>query len=537
MNHLRPHNHYAPDLRRWKPGLYIDTGFDRTAHKVDVRRIAARARPLQHPEHRHLPLVAERLQPHRARRRPPRPTREPSQLLSASARSASTCRCFTKPSPRATRSPRRHSPSTSPTACAAACCATTFKGRRRELLRRRQAASRCISTASRSIPYEIQVCRSVGRRRQLDQPAGRGSPYAAAVDPELGRIALPPPRRTPAPPLQVSYHYGFNADMGGGEYPRERHASWSHDPAWIVPVSRHRRRAALHDLQAALNFAVGAAVARTGSVAVEITDSDTLTAHDVRSSASICPPERRSSSAPPTARVRRCCSTTRSRSPATPPAPSSLNGCVDRRRRRHDAGSSDAGRARPSARATPADGNQASQPAQPHPLHAGSRLVGRDRWHAALPDQPAWSPNLPAASRRLKRSILGAIRACRARDRQRCDSIVDATDPHGRRLRRARRHQRRRRRLTLRAARSSARSTRRCLRWSSDSIFWAGLAATERHPGSPRWSPTASRRAACASASCRTSAVDAAPVRVRRAGAWPRRNRSSSRCATAIRAI
>ena len=43
MNHIRLGNHYAPDLRRWQPGLYIDTGFDRTAHKVDVRRIASDA--------------------------------------------------------------------------------------------------------------------------------------------------------------------------------------------------------------------------------------------------------------------------------------------------------------------------------------------------------------------------------------------------------------------------------------------------------------------------------------------------------------
>ena len=41
MNHLRLRNHYSPDLRCWKTGVYIDTGFDRTAHKVDVRRMAA----------------------------------------------------------------------------------------------------------------------------------------------------------------------------------------------------------------------------------------------------------------------------------------------------------------------------------------------------------------------------------------------------------------------------------------------------------------------------------------------------------------
>ena len=40
MNHIRLFNHYAPNLRRWKAGEYMNTGFDRTAHKVDVRRIA-----------------------------------------------------------------------------------------------------------------------------------------------------------------------------------------------------------------------------------------------------------------------------------------------------------------------------------------------------------------------------------------------------------------------------------------------------------------------------------------------------------------
>src|SRR5208282_519410 len=40
MNHIRLFNHYAPDLRRWRAGVYMNTGFDRTAHKVDVRRIA-----------------------------------------------------------------------------------------------------------------------------------------------------------------------------------------------------------------------------------------------------------------------------------------------------------------------------------------------------------------------------------------------------------------------------------------------------------------------------------------------------------------
>jgi hypothetical protein len=38
-NHIRPHNYYAPNLRSWKPREFMGTGFDKTSHKVDVRRI------------------------------------------------------------------------------------------------------------------------------------------------------------------------------------------------------------------------------------------------------------------------------------------------------------------------------------------------------------------------------------------------------------------------------------------------------------------------------------------------------------------
>ncbi len=44
-------------------------------------------------------------------------------------------------------------------------------------------------------------------------------PNHIAVDPELGRIAFPP-GQLPKRGVRVTYHYGFSADMGGGEYPR-----------------------------------------------------------------------------------------------------------------------------------------------------------------------------------------------------------------------------------------------------------------------------------------------------------------------------
>ncbi len=47
----------------------------------------------------------------------------------------------------------------------------------------------------------------------------RPLPGQVAVDPQLGRIAFPP-IQPPRQGVWVSYHYGFSADVGGGEYDR-----------------------------------------------------------------------------------------------------------------------------------------------------------------------------------------------------------------------------------------------------------------------------------------------------------------------------
>ncbi|HEX6938810.1 MAG TPA: hypothetical protein VF158_05320 [Longimicrobiales bacterium] len=86
-------------------------------------------------------------------------------------------------------------------------------------------------------------------------------PGMVAVDPVLGRIAFGDDQ--PAPPL-VSFHHGFSADIGGGEYDRRLRAD---EAAAVVTVSRQRPadHTTIHDALAALGTAGGI---------VEILDSD-----------------------------------------------------------------------------------------------------------------------------------------------------------------------------------------------------------------------------------------------------------------------
>ena len=93
-----------------------------------------------------------------------------------------------------------------------------------------------------------------------DGPGWAHQPEAAhfAIDPVLGRIALPPDAAANAK-VMVSYHRGFSADMGGGEYQRENSFSLPDSTPQLVPNTHATVQAALD----ALN----------GSGVVEITDN------------------------------------------------------------------------------------------------------------------------------------------------------------------------------------------------------------------------------------------------------------------------
>lgn len=108
-----------------------------------------------------------------------------------------------------------------------------------------------------AVPFvDIRVCNLAddGATWGHLPPAGK-----FAIDPVLGRIALPPglPATTR---VRVDYHYGFGADLGGGEY--ERAASFA-EPATTIPLRVPQDHATIQAALAALG----------GQGVVEITDS------------------------------------------------------------------------------------------------------------------------------------------------------------------------------------------------------------------------------------------------------------------------
>lgn len=270
MNHLRLWNHYAPDLRCWKPGLYIDTGFDRTAHKVDVRRIASRRGRYNI---QNIGIFLWSLNAYSI-------TRDQASI------SAATPQCLrfsslgmdiplfhralpqgeqivdpAKPFNVADRLKRR------------VLCVDLQKGVGAVYYGEGKSLALYLDEKLLN-PYEIEVANLSGPEGSWANMPAAGSPYRAVVDPELGRIALPPAAAgQPLPSLKVTYHYGFNADMGGGEYARAGSFAVE-DESFAFPFPDTAGVPRYLTLQDAVNFAISQ-LSVNGEVAVEITDSRT----------------------------------------------------------------------------------------------------------------------------------------------------------------------------------------------------------------------------------------------------------------------
>jgi len=257
MNHIRLFNHYAPDLRRWRAGVYMNTGFDRTAHKVDVRRIAVERGRYNI---QNIAIFLWSLNAY-------------SLTMAPAAPVPGTSQCFRFSALGRDMPLFNHPISQGPDITAPAEPQNVPDRLRRHVLCQ---DIQNILTGEAAVYYgvgnslalyidgnlqsTIQVCDLAGADGSWNNlPAPGGQP---AIDPHLGRIALPPPAPGSTHQVQASFYYGFNADMGGGEYPRA--ATFTASPEQPV-VRVPRDYATVHD---ALNALGGAGV-------VEVSDSGT----------------------------------------------------------------------------------------------------------------------------------------------------------------------------------------------------------------------------------------------------------------------
>jgi hypothetical protein len=270
MNHIRLWNHYAPDLRRWEPGLFIDTGFDRTSHKVDVRRVASKRGRYNV---QNIGIFLWSLNAYSV-------TQSPAMVTPASP----DCFRFSSLGMDMPLFHRAVSQGEEITAAAQpvnvvdrlrrrVLCADVQKGVGAVYYGEGNSVAVYLDNQILN-PYQIQIADLSGADGSWVNLPGAGSPYSAVIDPELGRIALPAaPAGSAVPTVHVSYRYGFNADMGGGEYSRADTFTVE-DSTAVFPFPDTASTPRYTTLQDAVDFAV-AQLAENGEAAIEITASHT----------------------------------------------------------------------------------------------------------------------------------------------------------------------------------------------------------------------------------------------------------------------
>jgi hypothetical protein len=242
MNHVRSGHAYAPDMRRWQPLERLDGPFDRLAHTIDIRRVAT-----GRGKHniRNVAIFLWRLDDYRLRKSPAvevdsrrymfSPLGHDMQLFTF-AESEKKITHIAKP----INVPDPISRRVLDDALA------TYYGEGKSIY---------ITVAGSGIDStKVRACdlSDAGAGSWAHQPQS-----FVAIDPVLGRIAFPSAESAPAEPPKVTFHYGFSAELGGGEY--DRLATMS-DP--MTPF-----------IQVASPAAIQPSLGSSGGT-IEVTDSD-----------------------------------------------------------------------------------------------------------------------------------------------------------------------------------------------------------------------------------------------------------------------
>lgn len=270
MNHIRLSNHYAPNLRHWQVQAHMDTSFDATAHTIDVRRIAvARGRY----NIRNIGISLWSLGAYSLTRIPATPSASNSTGKPECFRFSPLGRdihLFTNPVSQGAQVTAGATPVNVPDRLLRRVLCQDLRSGAGAVYYGEGKSLAIYSGGKLLNPYQIQVCNLSGADGSWANLPSSG-PYAAAVDPELGRLALPASTTGSTPQVEVSFHYGFNADLGGGEYSRQQ-TFVVQDETRVLPFPDTESTARYHTLQDALTYAA-AHLSANGQIALELSGS------------------------------------------------------------------------------------------------------------------------------------------------------------------------------------------------------------------------------------------------------------------------
>jgi hypothetical protein len=263
LKHLRHRNHYAPNLRQWQNGVYMDTAFNATAHKVDVHLIGSGGGQynIQNVAIFLWSLSAASIT---------------NALLTSAKTSPAGQLCyrfnalgldqplFHRALSQGEQITTAAGPANVPDSLLRrVLCADLAQGVGASFYG--QGASLAIYLDQKLLsPYQIAVADLSGADGGWNNLPPATSPYTVVVDPQLGRLALPSGEA--GHDVSASWFYGVNANLGGGDYSRGSNFAVQNE-VFVVPFPN--TDPALITLQDVLTYAL-ALLPLNSAVAVEI---------------------------------------------------------------------------------------------------------------------------------------------------------------------------------------------------------------------------------------------------------------------------
>jgi hypothetical protein len=271
MNHVRPDNRCAPDLRGWRPREYMNTAFDRTAHCVDTRRIAAQRGRYNI---KNIGLFLWSLNAYRIACAPCTPSPVNETRCFRFSTLGADMPLFNRPFSQGAEITAPAQPIHVPDRLRRSVLCDDLRRGAGSFYYGEENSLALYLNEQLLDPRLIQICDLSGEEESWANMPAAGSLYAAAIDPLLGRIALTPAASpaTPPPTVKALFHYGFNADMAGGEY-RRADTFAVEDPSSVLFFPDTQVPARYETLQQALDEALMQLALTNGEMAVEICDS------------------------------------------------------------------------------------------------------------------------------------------------------------------------------------------------------------------------------------------------------------------------